>query len=405
MGASTNPESNPTVTAQVDRIVTGGRGLAHLPDGRVLFVRGALPGETVTAAVTKEAKRHAEADVVSVLARSPNRQTPPCRHVARGCGGCDWQHAAPDFQRELRRDIVQESLRRIAKIDVANVISAPELPTEGYRTTLRCAVSEGRAGFRAASSHDVIPVGSCLVAHPLAAELLTEGRYGKAEEVTIRVSEATGERVVLVKGSAKGVVVPSDVRIAEMASSDDQAIHEDVLGHRFRVSARSFFQSGPSAAAALAQAASRAMEDVPDGPLVDAYGGIGLFARLCGEGRDVTVVENGRSATQDASVNLDRCDHLGQVTVVRSDVKDWDPTPAAVIVADPARKGVGAAAVQTLAATEAPRFVLISCDPAAMATDARLLSDVGYELRGVEVLDVFGHTSHVETVSRFDRRQ
>jgi tRNA/tmRNA/rRNA uracil-C5-methylase (TrmA/RlmC/RlmD family) len=100
-------------------MVAGGDALARDANGRVVFVSGALPGERVRAKVVHEKKDFARAVVVEVLDPSPLRVEPPCAHVARGCGGCQWQHVAPEGQRAFKRDIVRDALQRIAKLPEA----------------------------------------------------------------------------------------------------------------------------------------------------------------------------------------------------------------------------------------------------------------------------------------------
>jgi 23S rRNA (uracil1939-C5)-methyltransferase len=174
-------------------------------------------------------------------------------------------------------------------------------------------------------------------------------------------------------------------------------LHEVVAGARFRVSARSFFQTRTDGAAALV-AAVTAAADGAEGPMVDAYAGVGLFAATVGAGREVTAVEQSPSSVADARHNLPAA------TVVGSAVERWRPHPAGLVVADPARRGLGPEAVAVLAATGAARLVLVSCDPVSLARDARLLAAAGYEHGGSTVVDLFPHTPHVEVVTRFDRR-
>ena len=136
-------------------------------DGRVVFVRGALPGERVRVAVTDERRSYASAHVAEVLEAAPERTVPPCPHVAEGCGGCDWQHVAPDAQPGLRAAIVRDALTRIGGIEAPTVAEGEPLPTEGFRTTVRGAVVDDRFAYRRWHSHDPLAVDSCLIAHPL----------------------------------------------------------------------------------------------------------------------------------------------------------------------------------------------------------------------------------------------
>lgn len=390
------------LTLRVDSLVAGGTGLARDGDGRVIFVAGALPGEIVLADVVQQRKDFSRATVSEVLEPAQERALPPCPFVGEGCGGCDWQHVVPAAQRRLKSGIVEDALRRQAHLEVA-VDHGPELAPSGYRTILRGVATGGRFALRRAHSHDPVAIGPCLVAHPLVDELVTEGRFPDGE-VVLRAGARTGERLVVVDGRTEEVTVPAGVRVvsgSELRAGTRAWYHEAAAGRRWRISARSFFQARPDGAEALVEHVGRSIDGMPSGGhLVDLYGGVGLFAGAVGMGRHVTLVETNASAVADARVNLRDLD----VRIVRADVDHWGVTQADAVVADPPRAGLGKRGVARVAATGAGRLALVSCDPAALGRDARLLAEAGYELRTCTLVDLFPYTSHVEVVTRFKRR-
>ncbi|MDH3683578.1 MAG: hypothetical protein OEV40_26970 [Acidimicrobiia bacterium] len=395
----------PEFEVELDRVATGGAALGPGPDGRVVFVSGALPGERVIASVVADHATRIEARVLDVLDPSPGRQGPPCRHVGDGCGGCDWQHATAELQRDLRRSIVIDCLTRLARIREPDVRLGPALDPERYRTTVRVALRDGRPGYRAGRSHAIVPVESCVVAHPLIEELLVDGRFGSAAEVSLRVGARTGERVVVARPTAEGVAMPGDVIVVgddELRRGREVHYHEEIAEHRLRISAQSFFQCRPDGAEALVALVGEAIADAP-GLLVDAYCGVGLFgAILAGrspEPRPMTGIEANPAAAADAANN-----YHASATISRRKMERWSPSPAGAVIADPARVGLGKVVAAKLAQTDAAVIALVSCDPASLARDAMLLASHGYDLDHVTVVDLFGHTSHVETVSRFVRR-
>lgn len=362
-----------TVELTTTAVAAGGDAIARDADGRIVFVEGAVPGEVVRAEIVEQRRDFARARVVELVSPSPDRVEAPCAAYARGCGGCPWQGIAVSAQRRLKRDIVVDALRRIAREAEPPVAeSVPGVADRGYRTTVRVAVTGGRAAYRKRHSHELVTVeDGCLVADPSVEQIL------KAASI----SETDGEDVVL--------------RAADGAQ---------VAGRWWRVSPGSFFQSGPEAAELLVGAVRRAAGDalVDGGTLVDAYAGIGLLGGALAAGRDdirLVALESSGSATRDARHNL--ADLAAEV--VRCDVGRWDGStvaPAALVVADPARAGLGKRAVRALAATQAPTFVLVACDPAALGRDVVLLREAGYRLDRVQVLDLFPHTVHVEAVAR-----
>jgi 23S rRNA (uracil1939-C5)-methyltransferase len=350
--------------------------------------------------VLKQSKDYARGVVTEVLEASEQRVGPPCEYVAQGCGGCDLQHASVALQRQIKFDIVYESLVRLGKIvdpDVRLYESA-ELPVVAARTTLRVASASQGVGFRQRRSHDVVPIERCLVAHPSLNELLPTMRLDGAEECVVRVGVASGERMAWAEPADSVSGLPVDVGL-----NSDALVHESISGQTFQISASSFFQSSPQAAQALVDATKRALGESStwgDGAVVDAYCGVGLFAAtVFSPDRHVIAIEANPSACADARINLAERD----VEVVQSPVEEWSPQPAAVVVADPARDGLRAGGVDVLTATNAQVIILISCDPASLGRDARLLNDQHYRLEYSEVLDLFPHTHHVEVVSRFVR--
>ncbi|MCB1005530.1 MAG: hypothetical protein KDB35_15205, partial [Acidimicrobiales bacterium] len=137
--------------------------------------------------------------------------------------------------------------------------------------------------------------------------------------------------------------------------------------------------------------------------VADLYGGVGLFGAVIGalpHRPRVVLVERSRSSCADAAVNLADLDAVVQ----RRPVERWRPVPADVVVADPARAGLGRPGVDVVTATGAAVVVLVSCDAAALGRDAGLLVDAGYRLEQVTTVDLFPHTHHVEVVTRFVRR-
>lgn len=389
---------------RITALAVGGDGVGRGPDGRVVFVPGVAPDDRVRVRLVEERRRFARGELVTVRQGGPGRIEPPCPEVGRGCGGCGWQHLHTDAQREARRTLVADALERIGRLPEVEVRSGPALPDTGFRTTLRCAVVDGRAGFRRSRSHDVLAVSGCLVAHPLLEELVREGRFGLATEVTLRCGARTGERLVVVDASdpgwqGDGITLPSDVVVADLRAREHALYHEDVAGRRWRISAQSFFQARPDGADLLVERVAAMLPERP-GRVLDAYSGVGLLSAAVPAADGIVAVESNPFAVADAKVNLAGFD----ARVVCSDVERWGPEPVDTVVADPARRGLGKPGVEVVAQTGAGTVVLVSCDAGSLGRDAAELVTRGYRLRVSEVLDMFPHTPHVEVVSLFERR-
>lgn len=389
-----------TAELQIDAVVAGGAGLAREESGRVVFVDGALPGERVVVELVEERKDFARGALRSIVEASPVRVEPPCRFVGAGCGGCGWQHITHDAQLRFKEQIVADALRRGAGLDELPAVRTSHPMVGGARTTARMGVLDGRAAFHKRASDDLVGIEHCMVSHPRLSELIAVGRFEGATEVLLRTSVATGASLVLAAPSPAGISVPAGVAVG--GPGDRPSIEEDIAGHRFRVSGAVFFQPSPAVATALVEAVRAAAGDLAGARVVDAYGGVGVFAgavAVAGGAAAVTVIEDDQDAIGDARHNLGAEAH-----VIACEVGRWRPSPADVVIADPARPGLGKPGVGALVAAHPGVLVLVSCDPASLARDIRLLGHAGYHAESVGLVDAFPHTPHIEAVTRLVRR-
>lgn len=377
-------------------MATGGEAVARLQDGRVVFVTGALAGESVKIELTESKKRFARGQVTQVLEASPLRTEPACSHARSGeCGGCDWMHINPDEQRSYKEAIVVEQLQRLGGVATPQV-SSPAFE-RGRRTTVRCQVTNGQAGYRARRSDRSFAASECGAVDPRLEELLVDGQFGRATQVTLRVGSVTNERMAIVEGDMTGVSLPDDVAVVDADNPGDAALHEVVAGSSWRVSASSFFQTSYDGAVALVQAVARGLDD-SQGAVVDLYAGVGLLGGATAADRLRCAVESNPSSIADARHNL-----ADDVQVVQSRVERWKPGAFQTVIADPARRGLGNDGVNVIDGTGGNHLVLVSCDPASLGRDTGLLREHGWSHERAEVIDMFPDTSRLEIVSTFTR--
>ncbi len=380
-----------------ERFVAGGDLLSRDGDGRVVFVRGAVPGDEMSVEITEDRGSWCRGHLTTLHVSGERRVDPPCLRRRQGCGGCDWQHVAD--QMSAKADIVVDALRRTAHLPDAITTIGGSVPSEGYRTSIRVVGDEsGRAAFRHDRSHDTVVASGCLVAHPTLHRVLDSIRITPGLEVALRVSAATGE-----------MTARWDRRAGEVSGLDHTVntgrgahLVEVVAGQRFRVSAPSFFQSGPAAAELLVDAVRRAVPEIETASsIADLYAGVGLFALAAvPPTARVVAVESARSSVADARVNLADRDAV----IIGSEVGRWKPRGHIdVVIADPARSGLGKPGVNALVRSRAELVALVSCDPVSLARDTALLTGRGYRHVSTEILDLFPQTHHVECVTRFER--
>ncbi|RZQ63063.1 class I SAM-dependent RNA methyltransferase [Amycolatopsis suaedae] len=385
---------------EVGAVAHGGHCVSRV-DGRVVFVRHALPGETVTARVTEDrGGAFCRADAVEVLDAAPHRVTPPCPLAAPGlCGGCDWQHAAPEFQRELKARVVAEQLVRLAGLERDVVVEALPGGMLDWRSRVRLVAGrDGRAGFRAHRSHRVIPVDDCPIAVPGALDDAVARRWRPGAELEV-TSDGDG-RVHLrelwtERGKGKSRQHSGGVAVQHAAGRD------------WRLAAHGFWQVHPAAAGTFAAVVGEWADAPAGGTVWDLYAGAGLFASVLagqvGAGGSVLAVESGRRAVSDGRANLADLPQVrwrtGRVEQVLRDVGERPD----VVVLDPPRKGAGRPVVDAVAAGEPERVVYVACDPAALARDLATFAGHGYHLANLRAFDAFPMTHHVECLALLTR--
>jgi tRNA/tmRNA/rRNA uracil-C5-methylase (TrmA/RlmC/RlmD family) len=378
-------------------------------EGRVVFVRHALPGERVRALVTEDrGGSFCRADAVEILRAAPERVQPPCPYARPGrCGGCDWQHATGAAQRDLKARVVRDQFTRLAHLDVAELLAGvEELPGGllGWRTRVTFAVDPaGRPGLHRHRSHEIEYVDRCLLGvdavgdTPALAQRWPghtgiEAARGDDGEVTLVGHRPGAGR------QARGRRPPDRVAVL----SGPPALHRELFGRSFRVTAPGFWQVHPAAAETLATALLDAVRPAPGEHVVDLYAGAGAFtaalAEAVGPSGRVLAVESSAQAVADAEANLA---DLAWVEVRRGRVGAGALSGAAadVVVLDPPRAGAGREVMAAIFAWR-PRVVgYVSCDPATLARDVGFARQAGWRLSGLRAFDAFPMTQHVECVA------
>jgi len=401
------------LTVDVGVPVAGGQCIARV-NGRIVFVRDAIPGERVEVQVTGIGKRGGflRADTRRVIAASPHRVTPPCP-VARECGGCDWQHVEVDFQRRSKKQVVIEAFTRTGGIEAIGgrpleaALEVERLDAGdglGWRTRMRYAITPtGEIGLRAARSHQVIPATQC----PLADNRIRRSVAGYVPQPGARTLIAvaptrSSERPSI--DSDNSAILVTDQQV----DAGDVPIVQEAVGHRdFRLAATGFWQVHPLAAATLADAVLRAAEVCPGDRVLDLYSGVGLFASFLAEATTVTgrvdAVESDETGVGFAKSNLA---DLAWVHHHRSDVLRWlhrnRRPPVDVVVLDPPRAGAGRTVVGAIAARGPRTIVYVSCDAVTLARDTAYFATHGFDLTSLRAFDLFPMTKHVECVAVFN---
>jgi 23S rRNA (uracil1939-C5)-methyltransferase len=433
-------------------MIYGGDGLARLPAddrgrGKAVFVPFVLAAEKIEASLTEQKPGFARASADSILEPSPHRIQPGCQYFTR-CGGCHYQHASYDHQLEIKKEILRESLRRTAKLDLPFDIKVHPSPPWNYRNRSRLQVQVSpafAAGYFKLASHELLAVEECPISSPLInraiASLWQSGRAGKVPEGVREVEffANADDTQLLVDVACAGEARRSAVRVwaeelhaalpeiagvvafREANPGDRKAGTQEILvavgaAHltyqtqraAYRVSPGSFFQTNRH----LTDELVKIVTEGQSGQLaLDLYAGAGLFSTaLASDFHHVVSVESSQTSSADLSYNRSSNGEAVQATteqylarentgrVGKGAVLLHIPNKPDLAVVDPPRSGLGERVARLLSTLGAPRVIYVSCDPATLARDLVLLLAAGYRVEQVHLVDLFPQTYHLESV-------
>ncbi|WP_420114136.1 class I SAM-dependent RNA methyltransferase [Pseudactinotalea sp.] len=404
MAAEDTPEN---LILDVGPAVHGGHCLAR-HEGRVVFVRHAIPGERARVHLTEQRRKgYWRGDAVEILDVSPDRVPSVWPEAGPGgVGGGELAHVRPEAQRTWKRDVLLDALTRIGKLDTedplleALTVEAVPGNADGLGTRTRIELTTdgaGRAGMFRHRTHEVVALREMPLAVPEIAGLDLLGRTWEPGVRIDAVAPSDGDPVVLVNGRPwRGGRTHVRERVAAAESE-----------YRYRLAAHGFWQIHRAAPTTLVDAVLAAAQLNPGSSVIDAYSGAGLLslplADAVGPNGFVLAIEADQQASRDARRNAHGLDQLelrtGEVAPTLAGV---ERRPDAVVL-DPPRAGAGPDVLNRLAELGTPRVVYVACDPAALARDIRTTLDLGYRLEALRAFDLFPHTHHVEALATLVR--
>lgn len=441
---------NRTYTGTVEGYSSEGLGIIRL-DGAVVFVPGAVRGETVDLKITRVMKTAAVGEIVRVHTPSPARREPDCPYYGQ-CGGCDFRHLAYEEELWAKKQRVRDALTRLGgtKIELDGILGAG-YPLR-YRNKAQFPVGpDGTIGFFRQRTHQVVEVESCLIQPPQADAIRGAaagwmGRYGVPpydertgkgliRHLYIRTNRKGESLVCLVANGRKvprepelvgciraaapetvGVVLNTNTRPGNVVLGEkyrllwgQDYLMDTLCGLEFKLSVPSFYQVNREQAEALYRRAIEFAGLTGEETVLDLYCGTGTIT-LCMAARAKRVIgaEIVPEAVRDARENAERnsvanaeffCGDAAEIAA-RLEREGLRPD---VVTVDPPRKGLTPEAIASIAEMAPERVVYVSCDPATLGRDVKRFGEKGYRAVRATAVDLFPGTRHVETVALLSR--
>lgn len=436
----------------IEKVIYGGQGLARIPvdsdarGGMSVFVPFTLPGEIVEAEITQQHRGYCIGEVHQLAAASEFRTDPPCPWFGT-CGGCHLQHSVYSFQVELKRQMLMESLTRAGVRDLPPVSLLAGEPL-GYRNRVRLQVQtkpEFSIGYRQAKSHRMTAIDRCPIAAPLLeqcirvlhslgvkgsfpadtqeVEIFTNhdeselfmtmwtGRHSRSQLIRYKeffanlqkeIPQLSGAQVLAVEKGKPATARPH-------LQWGRQHVNYRVAGREYIVGAGSFFQVNRTL---VDEFVAAVIDDESGACAWDLFAGVGLFSlALLERFQRVIAVESNPSALKDLRQNLRGSTTTGTTAKeIQSDTLNFlqqalqrqEPAPDLILL-DPPRAGAGVEACNLMARSNPRKIVYVSCDPATLGRDLGALTQSGYRLRRLQLVDMFPQTYHMEIIATLER--
>ena len=382
-------------TVKILRYNSDGAGVGTLASGKTVFVPFTAAGETVEISVVQEQKNYAIAETVKIIEASPDRVSPRCPVFGK-CGGCQLMHISYEKQLEIKRDILRGALKRIGGIDFEPEAAAPSTPfCYRNKAALFKAQAGGKtsAGFYASNSHDIVDIEYCPICGDWLTKIISDFRAKNAAGDCV-TARRIGGRVQCAFGDRNA------------ALSGGERLNGECAGIKYSVDINSFLQVNPDVAETMYLKALELSGVNENDIVIDAYSGIGiltaLFARRAKKAYGIEIVpqavaDANRLMLENGITNAENI--LADCGRELPRLLNHSAVGRLIIILDPPRKGCDRAVVDALIQYPADKIIYISCDPATLSRDLKLLTAGNiYKLTYARPFDMFPQTSNIEAL-------
>lgn len=443
---------NDEFIVEVEKITNLGSGLAKV-DGFVVFIADACPKDKVKIKITRVNKSFANAKIEEIIEASPHRIKPFCP-MQKVCGACQIQFIDYNYQLQIKKQIVEETIKNISGLDVKieNVIPSPEI--KNYRHKIQYPISETKnskrilAGYYKPGTHEIVNIKYCPIQPEICDKIIdfirekafdfgisgfNEKKHsGDLRHVVIRSSKATGKNlVVLVVNATKtfdrlndfakciyeefreiaGVCVNFNSKKTNVILGNKSEclygkdfVEEKILDKTFKIGPNTFFQINPKSAENIFKYVKEHLSQNFEKPTVlDAYAGISSFgiciSDVC---KKVVTVEENKESTELAKETAQN-NRVKNVEIHNQDAANFfkkEKRQFDAIILDPPRKGCSKESLDNAVRLSQSEIIYVSCNPATLARDLKYLTEEkGCTVQSIQPFDMFSHTYHIENVA------
>ncbi len=441
---------NDVIEVMIDDVTREGMGVGHF-DGMAVFVEDAAPGDIVSCRITKAKKSYAIGKIAKIITASKSRITPACTSFPR-CGGCSFCHIDYNAELKIKERWVQDALKRIGKLDISvlPIIGAPD--TQNYRNKSQFPVRQNadgkiKIGFYERSSHTIVNIDNCKISSVAANTAVSVVKQfmekydltaydelkkdGLVRHIYVRSANSTGETVVtiVINGDSLphyeelikvlqekltgfcGLVQNINKQDTNLVLGDNFStlwgkdfVTDNLSGVEFHISPLSFYQVNSLQAERMYELVRKYADLNKGDTVLDLYCGIGTMALIIAKSAGKAIgIEIVPQAIEDANLcaqinGIKNAEFICADASSAAEILTERSLSPDVIIIDPPRKGCDAETLKTIIDLAPQKLIYVSCDPATLARDLKILTENGFEIKSCQPLDMFPRTPHVECV-------
>lgn len=388
----------------IDRMDHFGNGIGNI-NGKIIFVKGALPGETVDVTITKDKKSFMEGNISTIIYKSSKRVEPFCNYFGV-CGGCSLCHLNYENTLEYKKDRVKNIL---SKFDIPKINVIRNENDLYYRNKIELKIVDGKLGFYEKNTHNLIEIKECKVTKKSINKSFEFVKNMKLENANVTIRANYNDEVLIIIDSKEKPVIlnPKDYKIVGIVLNDKCIYGQDNFMEKinnlfFTVSYNSFFQVNNYINLELFNLIK---ENIVGKTVLDLYSGVGTLSIVASKVVDkVYSIEVIANAVKNALINakINKCYNINFILGKVEDKIGFINDKIDTIIVDPARAGLDKKTIEVINKISPQRIIYVSCDTQSLANN--LVDLANYEIKKFYILDMFSYTYHIECFCILDRK-
>lgn len=388
----------------IDRMDHFGNGIGNI-NGKIIFVKGALPGETVDVTITKDKKSFMEGNISTIIYKSSKRVEPFCKYFGV-CGGCSLCHLNYENTLEYKKERVKNIL---SKFDIPKINVIRNENDLYYRNKIELKIVDGKLGFYEKNTHNLIEIKECKVTKKSINKSFEFVKNMTLENANVTIRANYNDEVLIIIDSKEKPVIlnPEDYKIVGIVLNDKCIYGQDNFMEKinnlfFTVSYNSFFQVNNYINLELFNLIK---ENIVGKTVLDLYSGVGTLSIVASKVVDkVYSIEVIPNAVKNALINakINKCDNINFILGKVEDKIGFINDKIDTIIVDPARAGLDKKTIKVINNICPQRIIYVSCDTQSLANN--LVDLANYEIKKFYILDMFSYTYHIECFCILDRK-